>query len=98
MKIIFPVLIVVSLATTACSAQQKNNNNPAKSTEPRIIPAAERIPVYVPLIRGKKVGLFANQTSMVGKTHLVDTLRKLGIDIQGNFRTRAWVPWKCQCR
>ncbi|MET0463984.1 MAG: DUF1343 domain-containing protein [Chitinophagaceae bacterium] len=47
----------------------------------RIVPAAERINEYLPLIKGKKVGVFANQTSVVGPAHLVDTLRKLGVDI-----------------
>jgi uncharacterized protein YbbC (DUF1343 family) len=41
--------------------------------------------VYVPLIKGKRVGIFANQTSMVGNTHLVDTLRKLAVDIKVIF-------------
>lgn len=48
---------------------------------PRITPAAERINVYLPLIKGKRVGVFANQTSMVGKTHLIDTLKSLGVNI-----------------
>ena len=39
----------------------------------KIIPGAERINVYLPFLKGKKVGIFANQTSMVGNTHLVDT-------------------------
>lgn len=51
----------------------------------RIIPAAERINVYLPLIKGRTVGIFANPTSMVGNTHLVDTLRSLGIDIKVIF-------------
>ncbi|HEX7847091.1 MAG TPA: DUF1343 domain-containing protein [Chitinophagaceae bacterium] len=51
----------------------------------KIIPAAERIAVYLPLIKGKKLGIFANQTSMVGNTHLVDTLRKLGANIKVIF-------------
>jgi len=51
----------------------------------RAIPAAERIDVYVPMLRGKTVGIFANQTSMVGNTHLVDTLRRLGINIKVIF-------------
>ncbi len=51
----------------------------------RIIPGAERMNVYLPLIKGKRVGIFANQTSMVGNTHLVDTLRKAGIDIKVIF-------------
>ncbi len=46
-----------------------------------IIPGAERMDVYVPLLKGKKVAVFANQTSMVKKTHLVDTLIKRGIQV-----------------
>lgn len=49
------------------------------------IPGAERIPVYLPLIKGKKLAVFANQTSMVGKRHLVDTLLALGVDIRVIF-------------
>ena len=49
------------------------------------IPGADRLDVYLPLIKGKKVGIFANQTSIVGKTHLVDTLRKLGVKISVIF-------------
>ena len=41
--------------------------------------------VYLPLIKGKRIGIFANQTSMVGKTHLVDTLQKSGITIKVIF-------------
>jgi len=51
----------------------------------KIIPGAERISVYLPLLKGHSVGIFANQTSMVGSTHLVDTLRKLGVNIKVIF-------------
>lgn len=51
----------------------------------KVIPAAERINVYLPLIKGKSVGIFANQTSMVGNTHLVDTLRSLGVNVKVIF-------------
>jgi uncharacterized protein YbbC (DUF1343 family) len=50
-----------------------------------IQPGAERLDVYLPLIKGKRVGIFANPTSVVGNTHLVDTLRKLGVDIKVIF-------------
>jgi len=50
-----------------------------QSTE--ILPGAFNINAYLPMIRNKKVGIFANQTSMLGKVHLVDTLRKLGVNI-----------------
>lgn len=47
----------------------------------QIIPGAERLDRYLTLLEGKRVGIFANQTSMVGDTHLVDTLLSLGIKI-----------------
>lgn len=50
-----------------------------------VITGADRIAVYLPFLKNKHVGIFANQTSMVGNTHLVDTLRKLGIDIKKIF-------------
>ena len=50
-----------------------------------VLAGADRIPVYLPLLKGKSVGIFANQTSMVGKTHLVDTLRNLGVEIKVIF-------------
>jgi len=47
----------------------------------QIVPGAARLDAYLPLIKGKRVGLFANPTSMVGQTHLADTLKKSGVDI-----------------
>jgi uncharacterized protein YbbC (DUF1343 family) len=70
-------LILFCIFSTAASCQ--------KNVDSRIIPGAERINVYLPLIKGKRVGIFANQTSMVGRTHLVDTLRKLGVEIKVIF-------------
>ena len=46
-----------------------------------IITGAERLETYLPLLKGKSVAIFANQTSMINKTHLVDTLLKRGINI-----------------
>lgn len=47
----------------------------------KIITGAERMEEYLPLLKGKSVAVFANPTSMVKKTHLVDTLLKKGIKI-----------------
>ncbi len=47
----------------------------------RVIVGAERLQVYLPMLKGKAVAVFANQTSMVGNTHLVDTLLKTGVNI-----------------
>lgn len=53
----------------------------SQSINQSIIPGAERIETYLPMLKGKSVAVFANQTSMVKNSHLVDTLVKLGINI-----------------
>ena len=61
-------------------------SNPAKGgTAARVIPGAERLDIYLPLLKGKNIAVFANQTSMVGITHLVDTLKKSGVNIKVIF-------------
>lgn len=47
----------------------------------QVQPAAERLSTYLPLLKGKKVGVFANHTSLVGPSHLVDTLKSYSINI-----------------
>lgn len=81
MKAFFSFLIL--LATAGCASQQGAAQTPPASNP--VLAGADRINVYLPLIQGRKVGIFANQTSMVGQTHLVDTLVKLGIDIRVIF-------------
>ena len=49
------------------------------------IPGAYQIELYRKMIEGKSVAVVANQTSMVGKTHLVDTLLSMKINIKVIF-------------
>ena len=52
----------------------------------RIQPAAERFSTYLNLLKGKRVAIFANQTTVVfDRTHLVDTLTHQGIHITKIF-------------
>ena len=46
---------------------------------------AEQTERYLPLLEGKRVGILTNHTGTVGRTHLVDTLLSLGIDIRVVF-------------
>lgn len=50
-------------------------------TERIPVPGANQIDEYRHLIEGRSVAIVANQTSMVGKKHLVDTLLNIGINI-----------------
>src|SRR5215469_8517286 len=93
MKFAIPLICLV-ISVASCTAQKnisqqksdQQTSNPDTYRDPQpksqIIPGAERVNVYLPLIKGKRVGIFANQTSMVGNKHLVDTLQKLGVDIK----------------
>ena len=46
------------------------------------ISAAMQMEDYLPLLRGKHVGVVGNQTSIIGEMHLVDTLLACGIDVR----------------
>lgn len=46
-----------------------------------VITGAERTATYLPLLKGKRVGMLVNQTSILGPSHLVDSLLKSGVHI-----------------
>lgn len=50
-------------------------------TAQNIKTGAESVSEYLPLLQGKKVAVLSNQTGMIGKTHLVDSLVALKINI-----------------
>ncbi|MER3497864.1 MAG: DUF1343 domain-containing protein [Chitinophagaceae bacterium] len=83
MKLFLTIFSFCLLA--GCAAQKSQQAVTNNSNTDRIIAGAERMNVYLPLIKGKRVGIFANQTSMVGNAHLVDTLLKAGVDIRVIF-------------
>lgn len=72
--------IVLLLHISYSSAQSKRGHY-TRSGDHTIMPGAERLNQYLPLLQNKRVAVFANHTSMVGKTHLVDTLKKSGVNV-----------------
>jgi uncharacterized protein YbbC (DUF1343 family) len=70
MKHIFHLLVFLLFQTSTAFCQQS-----------AVITGAERMQVYLPFLQGKAVALFANPTSRVYQTHLVDTLLQQGINI-----------------
>ena len=67
---------IIWLMQSAC-AQRKLNT----SMQIEISPGANQVEKYLPLLKGKRVGVFANQTSLINQTHLVDSLQQLGVRI-----------------
>ncbi|NJB86338.1 uncharacterized protein YbbC (DUF1343 family) [Lewinella marina] len=66
-------------------AAQTQQNRDSETSPAPAYPAAYQPESYLPLLEGKKLGLVVNQTSMVGTTHLVDTLLALGMDVHRIF-------------
>ena len=75
------VFIYLPLTLNFNVIAQSPNHQIIKSSNHQIITGAERMEVYLPILKGKAVAIFANQTSMVKNTHLVDTLIKCGINV-----------------
>ena len=71
------LLIFAAFFSLAC--------NTSKKTTPSIIMGAIQFEEYLPLIKNKRVGLVVNQTSVIGTTHLVDTLLSMGVEIKSIF-------------
>ncbi|MFD2513416.1 exo-beta-N-acetylmuramidase NamZ domain-containing protein [Pontibacter locisalis] len=83
------------LAFNGCTPKQATTTQPAAS-ETEVSPepvatakplrvGAERMDQYLSKLKGKRVGVVVNQTSIVGETHLVDTLLSRGVEIKTIF-------------
>ena len=46
---------------------------------------ADQTEVYLPLLKNKQIGIVSNQTSLIGKMHLIDSLLSLKINIKKVF-------------
>jgi uncharacterized protein YbbC (DUF1343 family) len=76
MKTIYFFLALAMVSGIGCTSIKQ---------EARIVTGAERTREYLPLLKDKTIGIVANQTSMVGDRHLVDTLLSLGVNIKVIF-------------
>ena len=75
--IIYSLIILMGTAVESCKGQTGDDKD--------VKVGAERPDIYFKYFKDKKLGLVVNQTSMVGSTHLVDTLLSLGAKIERIF-------------
>lgn len=73
----------LAIHNSGTASQEKNKaESQIPVQKPEIIQTgAQQIDAYLPLLTGKRIAIVANHTSMIGNTHLVDTLMSLGIDL-----------------
>ena len=82
---IFAIAVLCFTMISTIQAQiSKTDDEPALVLvdKAHYVSAAMQLNDYLPLIEGKRVGVVGNQTSIIGETHLVDTLLSLGVDVR----------------
>jgi uncharacterized protein YbbC (DUF1343 family) len=79
------LIFIALMSTVLVNCTNAQPVNVAKQQNSIITPGANRLEIYLPQLKGKSVAVFANQTSMVNNTHLVDTLLKSSINIKKIF-------------
>ncbi|WP_293925192.1 exo-beta-N-acetylmuramidase NamZ family protein [Sphingobacterium sp. UBA6320] len=91
MKRLFGFLLLMSFLTfTSCASKsvvvnQTSFTSPNKNAQ--ILTGADQLSSYLRMLKGKKVGVMGNQTSIVGasKEHLVDVLLREKVDLKFAF-------------
>jgi uncharacterized protein YbbC (DUF1343 family) len=76
-----PLIVILVLATCLYSSSRESLFVPGKP----IITGADQTELYLPYLKGKKVGILANPTTIIGTRHLVDSLKSLGVNIKMVF-------------
>lgn len=86
--------VLISILLQACGPSTTVAFNPAvpnpykvkaedidKPKKGKLLTGAEQTELYVPYLKGKRVGMVVNPTSIIGKETAVDSLLKLGVNI-----------------
>ncbi len=76
----FIALLTAGLALTTSCQHESASSAVAPAAKP-IITGADQTERYVPSLRGKRVAVLANPTTIIGSRHLVDTLPGMGVRI-----------------
>ena len=72
--------------TARTQVQSERMEEQSEATMSRAIrPAAYETKTYLPQLSGKRIALVVNQTSTIGETHIVDSLKSLGLDLKKIF-------------
>lgn len=68
-KLVVALTMLVAFGSAMLSAQE-------------VVVGAAQVDEYIPLLKGKKIGLFSNHTGMVGDRHTLDIMLENGLDVK----------------
>lgn len=95
------IIAIFFLSVSFYSPRHTTNLHPDSYAE-KITTGADQTEKYLSRLTGKRIGILGNQTSVIGETHLVDSLKSLGINIikvfgpEHGFRGKASAGVKVQ--
>lgn len=72
------IILVLCISSASCAQGSKGLASKHTST---VVLGAERTDQYLTHLKGKRVGIIANQTSFIGKSHIVDSLLALNVNV-----------------
>jgi uncharacterized protein YbbC (DUF1343 family) len=67
--------IIIFLGLGLYTGQNTTRTPEIESRKP-ILTGADQVSKYLPYLKGKRVAILANPTSVIGRTHLVDSLKR----------------------
>ena len=89
---LFVLISAASCGNTSSKEQKISSETPKNDqiiSQQKIILGSERTSAYLPLLKGKKIGIIGNQTSVIpsekGFTHLVDSLIAVDVKVKKVF-------------
>lgn len=81
MKLFFIILMTFVFCVSAYSINQSAVSAKKEAESAKIITGADQPDEYLPYLKGKRIGILANPTSVVGDKHLVDFLLSKGVNV-----------------
>jgi len=77
----FILFLTLPVLSTFNSTAQITSLGAASLNTSEIMTGADQTEKYVPYLKGKRIGLVANQSSVIGQNNIVDSLLSLGVNI-----------------
>ena len=74
-------LLTFTIATISGCCQKQINLQKQLPANGNILPGSYMTDKYLPLLKNKRTGIVANNTSLINKTHLVDSLISLKVNV-----------------
>jgi uncharacterized protein YbbC (DUF1343 family) len=82
---LLPVILVLIFFSSSFYPLPAKERHQLPSNKDAILTGADQVAKYLPYLKGKRVGMLVNPTSIIGKRSIVDSLLSLNVNIKTIF-------------